>query len=103
MRPTKSADEIDPAICTKVEWIDEPLADSSGSSTSRSTLLIAGYSVPIPAHASAMQPTMASARSSRVNTESATNPTRHTPNPTGTSGHTPAFPSIRPLTKHRPA
>lgn len=48
--------------------------------------------MPIPAHASAMQPTMASARSSRVNTASATNPTRHTPNPTGTSGHHPRLP-----------
>ena len=31
MRPTKSADEIDPAICTNVEWIDDPLADSHAS------------------------------------------------------------------------
>ena len=103
MMPTNKADETDPATWTKVEWIDEPLVDSSGGSTSKSTLLMAGYSAPIPAHASAMQHTTATAMPKCVDTASATNPTRHTPNPMGTSGHAPDFPRTRPLTKHSPA
>ena len=42
MRPTYSADEMQPATCTTVEWMDDPFDDSAGGSTSRSTLFTAG-------------------------------------------------------------